>query len=272
MKPKAKPVRNRFVAPFKVTVPKALPEGVILYGQDVTLESQTENFNGRASGIQTVDSYAGDPAAIRELRDRFIEEDIRYRYSANVPGRIEVYRDEQIDGDSGSTTLSKVVETWDLDWVQVNVRASFAPCFRAGTAVEMAVLATERFIDSYNPETDTPWQSIDFNTKYSGARANLYRDARALGVEDYETFRPVIIQRISAASTAEIAASNTGINKVWKVDPKSSLNKLGNLSEWQFRKLPARKSTFDGKISIEQRWDGATLWEPNMYPLYNPQA
>lgn len=267
------PPQRRAVRPPRAAPPKALPAGVILYGAPYTLRSVVEVFSGEAGGIQTIRTYEGDPETIRtELRDQLKIDGIRYRFDDSMPGRIEVYRDEEIDGDGGSTLFSSVVECWDLDWSEVNVRLSYAPPFRVAGVVEMAVLRAEKYIDGFDPEKDPPWQSIDFDDWYTGTKANLYRDKRAAGVTDYQIFRPVLIQRITQATSGDVQASNVGINQVWQIAANSTLNKLGDLAAWSFRKLPARKTLWQGKVSLEQRYEGAASWDADLYPPYSPNG
>lgn len=267
---RAKRAAASAVVPKIGTAPKALPTGVVLYGKDYTLSSIVEVFSGVAGGIQTVRTYEGDPETIRtELRDELRADGIRYRFDDSMPGRIEVYRDEAIEGDGGSTIISTPVETWDLDWVEVNVRLSYAPPFRLESGkVDIGVLRAEKFIDGFDPDRDPPWSSIDFNTWYSSTLANSYRDIRAEGTTDWQVFRPVLIHRITEATSGAVEASNVGINQVWRVNPNSSLHKLGSLAGWQFRKLPARKTLWNGKVSLEQRYDGAEYWNAVLYPPY----
>jgi hypothetical protein len=249
---------------------KALPTGVFLYGEPYTLKSVQEVFSGESGGIQTIRVYEGDPETIRtDLRDQLRADGIRYRFDDSMPGRIEVYRDEAITGDGGTTITSSAVECWDLDWTEVNVRLSYAPPFRVSGAVEMAVLRAERFIDGFDPDRDPPWATIDFNTWYSGTKANDYRDKRAAGLTDWQVFRPILIHRLTEATSGDVQASNVGINQTWKIAPNSALNKLGDLKAWQFRKLPARKTLWNGKVSLEQRYDGAESWDADLYPPYS---
>jgi len=248
--------------------PPSLPSGVVLYGQEYTKEYVEEIYSGASGGIQTIERYRGDPSAISILKDQLRKDGIRYRFADVIPGELEVYRDEQIGGDGGATVYSYIVETWDLDWVEVNVRLAYAPLFQSAGVVDMGVLRTERYIDSFDPDTSTPWQSIDFNARYTSTLANTYRNKRAAGITDWQIFRPVLIQRLTAATSAELAASNVGINQVWRVSPHSTLNKLGDLKSWSFRKLPARKTLWAGKVTVEQRYDGAGSWDPDLYPPY----
>lgn len=246
---------------------KTLPYGIVWYGDEYILTSQEENFDGAGGGVQTVSTYVGQPDAILELRATFLLAGTRFRFSRNVPSEITSYIDDTYDSGAPGTNNARAEEVWNLTWAENSRRLSTAPAFNTSTAVTQAIAKTEYSIDNKQLPDGTVITNVftyDFNAAFPGAGTlpNAYRDARLLSTvgDSWVDRYPILVQRISQATTGQNQASLDQVNKIFSIDPKSSLNKLGNLTGWQWLKTPAEKDLFGGKITITQRYIGATSY------------
>lgn len=259
--------------PINPGAPKAMPPpmattltGVIIYGQTVTLVDQTERFDGYAGGIQTVSQYKGTPAEIAALREACLLNGTRYEFARGVPDMIAIYSNDVITGDP-TTENPYVTETWDLDFSEATGRLSVAPLFNVDDATALAVKKTEKAIDdgSVNGVAIDIF-AYNFQTAFGLAACNTYRDYRLVTWGDtYPISEPILIQRISQATTGQARASLAGVNTIWKVNPNSTLNKLGDLTGYQWLKKPARKTLIGGRVSLEQRYLGRTTYPAALF-------
>lgn len=233
------------------------------FGGSLTLSETTENYGGQNQGIQTVETWQGTREAVEAKRDEMRVQGIRYSWSDKTPGQLIVYRDDSVDGNNGQNSDAVISEIWNLDWETVDLLAQYAPVFTPGGVLDSGVLECSR-------DFDDPYlhQGRNITTHNYGTLGNKYRDKRMVGIDTYRTYRPILTQRILQATAGKVQASNVGVNKVWRINPKAALNKLGDLSAWSWLKLPARKDMVLGKIELSQQYSGAESWDSDFYPPY----
>ena len=245
----------------------AVLAGTTWYGAQKVGTGATERFDGQASGFQTETTYEGTPDEIALVRQDCLANDIRYQFNRNNPDRITVFNNDVLTG-SPTVQNARVVECWDLDFVEQTNRLSAAPAFNTSDAIATSVKKTEMAMDMGEVD-DAPVDvfTYDFATKYGQALCNTYRTLRLVTWGDeYPGELPLLVQRIAQATYGQRKASNAGVNHVWRINPKSQLNKLGDLSGYKWLKKPARKTLSRGVVTIEQRYVGRISWPAEIFP------
>ena len=230
----------------------------------LTEVKSSEKYAGEGQGMQVVTIYNGPPAAVKAERTRLRRLGIRYDWDDETPSQITVYRDDSADGSDGQNNDPLVNESWNLDWTEISIALMYVDIFLTDGVVDPAVLQAQRDIDYPDP-----LNPVNVHTKSYGAKGNKYRDKRLRGTDSKTIYFPVITQRILESTKGQVQASNTGVNMVWRLNPNAQLNKLGDLSKWVWRKIPARKDMLRGKIEIQQQYIGAEAYDADLYPPYS---